>query len=101
MGPILFSLGALVATPATIEAVESAAEDLSDYLDRHRVGDFGSEINGDEHDLSANNYAIENSGRVMSSYVLSSGVKIWIFTYVNLGQDHSGPSTWMMLPNEY
>ena len=55
MNTYLFSPGAIVATPAALEALEEAKENASVYLHRHLSGDWG-EI--DEFDKQQNEDAL-------------------------------------------
>ena len=48
-----------------------------DFLARHVIGDDG---NLDEHDKQANREAIEHGGRILSSYILAGGEKLYVIT---------------------
>jgi hypothetical protein len=92
MNTYLFSPGAIVATPAALEALEEAKENASVYLHRHLSGDWG-EI--DEFDKQQNEDALSDGSRVFSAYVLGNGTRIWIITEA----DRS--STCLLLPSDY
>lgn len=89
---IKFNLGRLVATPGALEAMDEAQYGPLDYLARHVMGDWG-EL--DQHDKQANNFALKEGLRILSAYILPTGVKIWIITEA----DRS--STTILLPEEY
>lgn len=93
----LFSLGLLVVTPAAENAIQAAEADLADLLRRHVSGDFGSDINQDDHDSQANRYAIEHGGSITSSYRLSDQIKVRVVTYCQTVRDYTS----VMLPEEY
>ena len=88
----LFSLGQVVATPGALAALEEAGQSPSEFLTRHVHGDWG-EV--DEHDQQANDDAVQDGSRLLSSYVLTTNTKIWIITEA----DRS--STCYLLPEEY
>ena len=86
----LFPLGRVVATPGALDAL--APEEPIALLRRHQSGDWG-EVDG--HDQRANNRALKDGTRVLSSYTTSGGEKVWIITEA----DRS--STCLLLPSEY
>jgi hypothetical protein len=61
-------------------------------LQRHLAGDWG-EL--DEHDCRENELSLEHGWRILSSYRLSDGTKIWIITEADLSV------TTHLLPEEY
>jgi len=87
-----FDLGRAVATPGALAAFEEAGQGASEFLARHVRGDWGVV---DEHDQQANDDALQNGSRILSAYVLTTGVKIWIITEA----DRS--SSCCLLPEEY
>lgn len=87
-----FSLGRLVATPAAIEALEASGEEAASYIARHASGDWG--VVCDE-DKQANDEALREGFRILSAYILQSGVRIWIITEA----DRS--ATTVLLPDDY
>ena len=88
----MFSLGQIVATPGALAALEEANQSPSEFVIRHVRGEWGSV---DEHDRQANDDALQDGSRILSAYVLTSGVKIWIITEA----DRS--SSCCLLPEEY
>ena len=87
-----FKLGQTVATPGALAAIEASGESVSTYLNRHMSGDWGIV---DAADARENEYAIIVKLRIMSVYLLQSGVRIWVITEA----DRS--STCVLLPEEY
>jgi hypothetical protein len=90
--PNTFSLGQVVATPGALEAVADAHEHYLPYLMRHARGDWGEVC---PEDARANDLALETDERLLSSYRLRDGTKLWIITEA----DRS--STCILLPEEY
>lgn len=87
-----FLLGQVIATPGALEALESNGQTPMELLQRHVVLDSG-EL--DEEDQQTNLDAVENGGRIFSSYLLNDGTKIWVITEA----DRS--ATTLLLPDEY
>lgn len=87
-----FALGDLVATPGALQALNQAGQSPRDFLRRHLLCDWGDLS---DEDKAANDNALEYGERILSSYVLSTGSKIWIITEA----DRS--STCILLPEEY
>ena len=92
MNAYLFSPGAVVATPAALEALEETKEDPSALLRRHLSGDW---CEMDEFDRKQNEDALTDGSRVFSAYVLGNGTRIWVITEA----DRS--STCLLLPSDY
>jgi len=90
--PIKFSFGQVVGTPEALTAVAEAGQSASTYLARHGSGDWG-EL--DPEDQKANDFALNNDERLLSSYVLPTGTKLWIITEWDRSQ------TTLLLPSEY
>lgn len=88
----ILQLGQVVATPGAVEALKEAHQTASDLLNRHLSGDWGDLC---DEDRELNDEAINNGSRVLSSYILSTGEKLWIITEA----DRS--STCLLLPSEY
>ena len=88
----LFSPGQVVATPGALAAAEASGESLLDYVQRHLSGDWGDISDPDVYE---NEYALEHDLRLLSSYKLKNGTRIWIITEA----DRS--STCVLLPEEY
>jgi hypothetical protein len=85
-------LGRTLATPGALAALEEAGETPDQFLRRHELGDWGDV--GPE-DWQENELSIRDGFRLLSSYHLSTGVKIWIITEA----DRS--ATTILLPEEY
>jgi hypothetical protein len=88
----LFELGQLVGTPSAIKALKDAEQDPLELLYRHVTGDWGTL---DEEDKKENEFSVEHGFRILSSYELETGVKIWLITEA----DRS--ATTFLLPDEY
>ena len=88
----LFSLGRVVATPGALRALEEAGQETVDFLDRHACGNWGVVP---EEDWALNDEALRHRSRLLSSYRLASGDKLWIITEA----DRS--ATTLLLPSEY
>jgi len=87
---IMFGLGTIVATPGAVDLAERGLN-LTAYLNRHANGDWGDV---DAHDKAANDAAIYDGTRILSSYKTEFG-KLWIITEA----DRS--ATTFLLPDEY
>ena len=92
MSGIKFESGQIVATPGALEAFRASGDDPLVYLVRHTAGDWG-DVDAD--DRKENELSVERGWRILSSYRLSSGVRIWLITEA----DHS--VTTFLLPEEY
>ena len=89
---IRFSLGSVVATPGALELIQQAGISPHELLARHQRGDWG--IVPPE-DAAANEDALRFGSRLLSSYLICAGERIWIITEA----DRS--STTLLLPEEY
>ncbi len=87
-----FELGVCVSTPGALEVLGLAGISPLSLLKRHVSGDWG-EL--DAHDRRANEAALRHGTRLLSSYPLATGEKVWIITEA----DRS--STCLLLPEEY
>ena len=94
----LFKPGRVVATPGALEALEQAGQSVWEFLGpRHFAGDWGV-VDGE--DKEAHDQALRDSSRLLSAYILSTGVKIWIITEAE--DDHGNrTATTALLPDEY
>ena len=92
----LFQPGQLVATPAAIEEFEKANQDVSEFLSLHLAGDWGVV----DADKAANDEALRDGSRLLSAYVLKTGIKIWIITEA-ADDDGKREVTTVLLPEEY
>jgi hypothetical protein len=89
---VILPLGQVVATPGALRALEEAGETPASLLIRHADGDWG-ELS--EHDRKENEFSLGNGLRILSSYTLSNGEKIWVIT------ESDRSSTCILLPSEY
>ena len=87
-----FSLGRVLATPGALAALYECSTSPEALLTRHAYGDWGD---ADAEDWAANDQALLVGARLLSSYSLLSGTKIWVITEA----DHS--ATTILLPSEY
>jgi hypothetical protein len=89
---VRFTLGRIVLTTGAQEVLAEAEVVVADLLCRHVTGDWGDLCQADK---LLNNQALIEHKRLMSSYLLSTGEKIWIITEA----DRS--TTTLLLPTEY
>lgn len=85
-------LGRLVATPGALDVLNAAGQQPSEFLDRHKVGDWGI-IDSD--DRQVNDDAIRDKMRVLSAYKTRLEQTIWIIT------EWDRSVTTILLPSEY
>ncbi len=90
--PTLFEHGQVVATPGALETLQANNVMSLDLLLRHLTGDWGVVA---KEDAEANQQALEQGNRILSSYPLNNGAKIWVITEA----DRS--ATTFLLPEEY
>lgn len=87
-----FSLGQTLATPGALEALEQSGQSSIEFLARHQSGDWGDVC---PDDAVANDQALIDGDRILSSYRTSKGIKIWIIT------ESDRSATTILLPEEY
>jgi hypothetical protein len=87
-----FDLGSVVATPGALEALEQNRTNPAQLIARHLSGDWGDL---DMEDKRLNDSAVKAGGRILSSYILPDGSKIWIIT------EWDRSYTTLLLPSEY
>ena len=92
-----FRPGQVVGTPGALDALEASGQDAGFFLDKHLSGDWG-EV--DAEDQKANDQALADGGRLMSSYRTLRGVVVWLLTEAE-GDDGVRASTCLTLPSEY
>lgn len=92
-----FQMGQIIATPGALEAMETAKQSPSDFLDRHVRGDWGDVCDEDQY---ANDQALIDGSRLLSSYKTSLGVKLWVITDA-ADDNRQRSATTIMLPDEY
>lgn len=90
----LFRYGEVVATPASLAALEALPpETAGSLLKRHLSGDWGDM---DAHDRAANDRALKHGGRLFSQYrIPNKSLTIWIITEADRSV------TTILLPEEY
>lgn len=86
-----FPLGRLIATPGALSALAEASVEPLELLRRHQGGDWG-EL--DAHERRANERALKDGTRLLSSYTVD-GETVWIIT------EADRRSTCLLLPGEY
>jgi len=86
------SLGQLVATPAAVAALAAAGVSAFLLLNRHARSDWGDVC---EEDRQQNERAVTTGERVLSSYRLGNGQRVWILT------EADRTVTTVLLPDEY
>jgi hypothetical protein len=74
---MLFPLGNIVATPASLEDIEHSDTNTRELLDRHCILDAGELY---EDDQQLNRDAVENGTMILSCFKLNTGVKIYVIT---------------------
>ena len=91
-----FNLGVVVFTKRIgylMEGNPQTHNDIIKSLRRHQRGDWGNLC---EEDKRANDFAVENGERILSSYIIGENkVKIWIIT------EWDRSYTTILLPEEY
>ena len=87
-----FSLGQVVATPGALSLLNEQQVHPIDLLERHVRGDWGSVC---VEDAQSNDWAVQKGERLLSSYSLGSGLKVWIIT------ESDRSVTTLLLPEEY
>ena len=87
-----FQLGTVVVTPAALVLLEESGQAPSDFIGRHHNLEQG-EL--DDEDQRANADAAKNGERILSSYKIIKGDKIWVIT------EHDRSVTTVLLPGDY
>ena len=87
-----FPLGQIVATPGALDALDAAGNNPLAYIRRHVAGDWGDV---ELEDANENEYSVVRFLRILSSYHLDDGTRLWIITEA----DRS--ATTLLLPEEY
>lgn len=88
----LFPLGQVLSTPGALEALAEVEQEPLQLLARHVTGDWGQVP---DEDKAENDFSVERQLRILSAYVLPTGVKVWVITEA----DRS--ATTFLLPSEY
>jgi hypothetical protein len=89
---VLFRPGRVVATPGALAALDINACPPLDLLKRHLTGDWG-EVPPE--DADANRQALIDGSRLLSSYTLANGTRIWLITEADRSV------TTLLRPEEY
>lgn len=87
---VLFPLGQMVMTPGVRDGIPPS--EMLRALRRHAGGDWGKL---EPEDRQANDDALKNGGRLVSSYLAKNGTKFWIIT------ESDRSATTVLLPEEY
>jgi hypothetical protein len=87
-----FPLGQVVATPGALEALMRTKTLPVHLLARHQAGDWGDV---DAEDAAENELSVREDFRILSTYHLLDGTKLWVITEA----DRS--ATTLLLPSEY
>ena len=90
--PPLFPLGDLVATPNALNSLRNCGITPMGLIARHGIGDWGDLP---LIDVQANFDALRRGGRLLSSYLLAGGTKVWVITEADRSM------TTILLPSEY
>ncbi|MCS3392750.1 hypothetical protein NX868_12605 [Burkholderia thailandensis] len=87
-----FPMGRTLITPAALSMLEQVGLSSVALLDRHCSGDWG-ELGAD--DIAENELALLTGKRLLSSYVIPGGGKVWIITEADRSV------TTVLLPEDY
>jgi hypothetical protein len=87
---IRFQPGTIVTTLGALQVADHQA--ILELLRRHLSGDWGDLC---EDDRKANESALKHGARVLSSYTIESGEKLWVIT------EASREQTTVLTPAEY
>jgi hypothetical protein len=90
-------MGQTVATPGALAAVHQAGQSVLQILARHAACDWGDL---DDEDKQLNDAALRDGSRLLSAYVLRTGIRVWVITEA-VGEDGQRASTCLLLPEEY
>jgi hypothetical protein len=93
----LFESRQNLATPAALQALASAEVTREDLLRRHFAGDWGDV---DPDDGQENDRALDTGARILSAYVLSTGIRVWVMTEAASSAGVRSATT-ILLPTEY
>ena len=73
----LFDLGRTVATRGVLPYLETGVIDAGQLVARHQRGDWGDL---DQDDKRANEHAVMDAERILSSYVITKDLTVWVIT---------------------
>jgi hypothetical protein len=91
----LFEKGQFLSTPGALLALERNEEFVMKLLLRHITGDWGELDEEDKREQMRSLKPDSPDQRIMSSYQLKDGTKVWLITEWNRS------ATTMLLPEEY
>lgn len=92
-----FKLGLVVVTPGFLNAINASNQTSQEFLGRHLALEQG-ELCDNDHQL--NKDSLMDGSRILSSFRLSTGVKIWVITEA-ADDNNVRNSTCLLLPEEY
>ena len=92
-----FQVGQLMSTRAAVEELQRAGQSVHEFLARHIQGDWGTVC---AEDAAANEASIRDGSRILSAYLLKTGVKIWLISEAADDQNRRAATT-CLLPEEY
>ncbi len=72
----------MVATPGAVESLAESGQDAGFFLDKHPSGDW---VEADDEDQQANDHALLDGSRLLSSCRTLKGVAIWVLSRVVVG----------------
>lgn len=75
----LFETGHVVITLGAEKLLTRLGIDSASLVNRHMCGDWG-DIHPEDREMQLNEQALESGARILSTYVLSGGQKVWIIT---------------------
>lgn len=87
-----FPLGQVAATPGALQALEESGTNPAALLDRHSSGDWG-DVSSE--DAAENEFSMAHGFRILSSYPLETGSRLWIITEADRSL------TTLLLPSDY
>jgi hypothetical protein len=87
-----FELGLATITPQALEVLGSLEISPSELLERHASGDWGDVP---AEDARENEYSLKHGLRLLSSYSLPGGERVWILT------ESDRSCTCILTPREY
>ena len=101
----LFKPGRILATPACLEKIERAGQNIWEFMVLHLAGDWGVV---DADDKAANDDALRDGSRILSAYLLGGdgdgdadeATKIWLITEA-ADENGNREATTALLPEEY
>jgi hypothetical protein len=92
-----FSLGQQVATPGALKAIHEAGQSAIQLLARHAACDWGDL---DDEDKRLNDEALKDGSRLLSAYMLKTGVRIYCITEA-ADDDGNRAATTILRADEY